>query len=249
MAISGLWRQALAPVWRLFPPRCVSCGGQELSTLCPELCDACLRDIEYPPHNICSTCAKPLEFEYELETLETYQCGECLENPPKYEKLRFGLMYGGPAREMIHAFKFSARPYLWKSLAKLGEERLAPFFVETPGAVVVPVPLHPWKLFKRGYNPAYLLARHYADMAGLAMADGALKRVRNTRHQYGLTIKERAENVRGVFILRDARKLKGRTVILFDDIHTTGATVNECVKAILKAKPESVRVATLLWAR
>lgn len=212
------------------------------------LCSRCLGSVEYPPKNICCVCGRGLDFDYDIETGDAYSCGECLNQPPAYEQLRHALAYSGPVRDIIHAFKFSGRAHLWRGLAALAEERLLDWLSEWPGAMVIPVPLAPRKLFTRGYNPPYLLARHFADKAGLVMADGAIRRIRATTPQFGLNAGERAENVKGAFAIHDGRALEGRRVILFDDIFTTGATVRECVKTIRKAKPEAVRVAALCRA-
>lgn len=200
------------------------------------------------PGNVCAVCGRPLDFDYEIETGESYKCGECLKSFPPYSALRFALLYEGPARELVHRFKFQGERRLARDLAELGKGALLPWMKTSGEAVIVPVPLARGRLYTRGYNPAYLLARLFGGWTGLEVAEGALRRVRKTAPQFGLNRDERRKNVRGAFSVYDERAIRGRRVILFDDIHTTGATVAECCKTLKKAKPDDIRVATLFRA-
>lgn len=249
MNIRGLIAESfLYPARLLFPTACRSCGAKDAADHGAPLCGKCLADIRLPPRNICATCGKPLEFDYEIESGETYSCGECMENPPPFEKARFGLIYGGPARELLHEFKFRQRMAWARTIADLAEPRLLEFFEESKGHLVIPVPLSMWRLFFRGYNQSYLLAHHFAQKAGLEMADGALIRVKHTRPQYGLSREERGKNVKGVFATRRLGMVEGAKILLFDDIFTTGATARECARTLIKNGAQSVRVAALFWA-
>jgi ComF family protein len=238
----------LYPARLLFPTACRSCGAKDVADHGAPLCGTCIADVRIPPRNICATCGKPLEFDYEIESGESYSCGECLENPPPFEKARFGLVYGGSARELLHTFKFRHRTVLANTLANLAEPRLLEFFAESTGHLVIPVPLSMWGLFSRGYNQSYLLASHFAAKTGLKMTDGALVKVRHTQPQYGLNRDQRGANVKGAFAIRSRGIVKGSRILLFDDIFTTGATARECAKTLLKSGAESVRVAALFHA-
>ncbi len=229
----------------LFPGHCYGCGSSRSGFVDGALCNDCLGAVCYPKKNICGVCGKSLDFDYEIETYESYTCGACLEKPPPYEKLRHALTYEGPVRELMHSFKFQSHRRLCAPLANLGHDRLLPWFEEWPDATVVPVPLATGRLFKRGYNPAYLLAKKLCEHTRQTVAEGALRRIKNTKPQFGLNIKERLDNVKGAFAVYNPDAIKGKRIILFDDIHTTGATVMECCKALKKAKPISIRVATL----
>lgn len=249
--MNRLWRivETLSyPARLLFPPKCVSCGQRSSDGHTGPVCADCVASVRRLPRNVCATCGGPLEFDYEIDSGETYSCGECIQHPPPFEKARFGLVYGGPAREILHAFKFKGRMALAGPLTGLAEERLTGFFEESKGYVVIPVPLSPWRLFTRGYNQSYLLARHFAEKAGLEIADGALVRVKHTQPQFGLGRKERGENVKGAFAVSERGSIKGRNVLLFDDIFTTGATARECARTLRKSGAKSVRVAALFWA-
>ncbi len=233
---------SLAP---LFPSLCVSCGGARPGFTNGALCQKCEAQIMFRPKNICGVCATPLEFDYEIETGETYKCGECILSPPRYEALRFALIYSGPVRELFHAFKFQGQRRLAAPLAALGQGELAPWLREWPDAVIIPAPLAMRKLYTRGYNPSYLLAKILGSKAGLEVAEGALRRMRPTAPQFGLNTAQRAKNVKGAFKVHSPESIRGRRVIFFDDILTTGATVRECSRIIKKARPKALRVATL----
>ncbi|MDH5477249.1 MAG: ComF family protein, partial [Nitrospinota bacterium] len=162
-----------------------------------------------------------------------------------YDAAMYALPYDDPIRKVLHAFKFGGSPYLAGPLAQLGEETLAPWLARRKGALVAPVPLHWRRLYWRGYNHSYLLAKRLAGKAGLRVEEGVLARIRNTDAQIGLNARQRGENVKGAFAVMAPAQVAGRDVVLFDDIITTGATVRECCKELWKAKPNSVAVAAL----
>lgn len=235
-------------LWRLiWPDKCLGCDTAEAL---PEgvLCGACLGDVKTPPRNRCGVCAKPLDFDYEIDGGDIYRCGECLLNPPPYEKLNYALHYAGVSRKLLHLLKFESRPHLAKHVAELGAETLIPWMLEWPDAVIVPVPLSRSKLYKRGYNHAYLLATFYGRGTGLEVAEGILRRTRHTAPQFGLSPKDRLANVKKAFSIHHGEVLRNKKIILLDDIYTTGATVNECCKTLRGAAPAEIRVATLFLA-
>ncbi len=239
---------AVKPLTGMFPVKCSCCGRHGKGKNIPHLCDYCFGEVALLPGNVCSLCGRGLDFEYEIDTGDLYTCGRCLKNPPVYTQAHFALSYEGPAREMIHKLKFSGSPYLARPLAMLGRDTLVPWLDTKPEAVIVPVPLARRKLLLRGYNPTYLLARWFGKWTRLEVAEGSIRRVKNTAPQFGLKEKERRKNVKGAFKPYDPQKLRGRDVILFDDIYTTGATINECVKVINTARPARILVAALCHA-
>jgi len=230
----------------LFPGRCLSCGnGEEEGRI---LCQPCLGSVAVPPPNLCANCARPLGFTYEIDTGGEYFCGECRLDPPPYDSAIYGLGYEGPVRELVHTFKFGNSPYLAQYLVELGGERLVPWLAGKKGAIMVPVPLHWIRLYNRGYNHAHLLSKKLAKNCGLYMGESFLVRTRYTKMQYGLNAQQRKDNVRAAFSAPHPGAIKGRDIVLFDDIITTGATARECCKALWKAKPNSVSLAALCKA-
>lgn len=249
MEARGILTRAAASLRAVLPGRCAACGRERGRGGGRVLCPACEGAVVHPPKNICSGCGRPLDFDYEIETGETYACGECIGKRRPYSKLRFALVYKGPVRELVHKFKFQGERRLAGPLSELGRGALVPWMEEAGAEVIVPVPLAARKLFGRGYNPAYLLARRFGKWAGVEVAEGALRRVRPTAPQFGLTKDERRKNVRGAFSVYDKRAVRDRRVILFDDIHTTGATVEECCRTLKKAGPKEIFVVTLCRAK
>jgi ComF family protein len=228
-----------------FPKWCISCSSLVQTQDSLALCQQCLNDIRYRPDNICAVCGGPLQFDYEIQTIEEYACGHCRKDPPPFSASRYAFAYDDPIREVIHKFKFSSQPSLARPLARLGEDHLVPWLAANKGAVIIPVPLSVQRLRQRGYNHSFLLARELGLMAGLEVAEGVLRRIRNTTPQYGLSREKRLKNVKGAFALLNGESLEGRKVIVFDDIHTTGATIEEVCRTMAKSKPDDIMVATL----
>jgi len=195
-----------------------------------------------PPKNGCARCGVPLGFTYEIDTGASYLCGACRTEDSPFAELRYAFGYEGPARNMMLALKFRGERRLAKTMAQMARSTATPLLDAHPDALLVPTPLARSKLFSRGYNPPYPLAQAPAKESGHTVTEGALRRTRSTRPQYGLSSKERAKNVRGAFSVTNPGLLHGRTLILIDDIYTTGATVNECCKALKKAEPEKIAV-------
>jgi len=243
--MNKVFNNTLASLRALFPSKCLNCG---MAGGYAGLCAECHGLVRMPGPNLCALCARPLDFTYEIDTGAEYFCGECRLDPPPFDAAMYALPYDDPIRKVIHAFKFSYSPYLAHPLAEMGNERLAPWLARRRGAVILPVPLHWRRLYWRGYNHAYLLASRLGRQAGLKVEEGVLRRTRNTDTQYGLTKKQRGENVKAAFAVKAPQMVAGRDIVLFDDIITTGATARECCKELWKAKPNSVTVAMLCKA-
>lgn len=113
-----------------------------------------------------------------------------------------------------------------------------------PGVLLVPVPLHRWRLWRRGFNQAAVLAQQLAGLSGAAIDLEALVRVKATRPSVGMGRKARADNVRGAFRVRDKTRIKGRDIVLVDDVLTTGATAEACARHLRRAGALSVHVLT-----
>jgi ComF family protein len=148
-------------------------------------------------------------------------------------------------RTAIHAFKYQNKTYLAKTLVGLIDESPAPFEVDGYD-VLVPVPLHRNRLRGRGYNQSLLLAAEIGHRYELPVQKGLLARIRDAVPQVELTGPRREQNVKGVFSLGD--KPKGKNILLVDDVMTTGATVNECSRVLLKGGTRSIDVFTIARA-
>jgi ComF family protein len=171
------------------------------------------------------------------------QCGACLDHPPAYESARAAIAYNANSRRLVLQFKHGDRTGLAGPFARwmagAGRELLA------EADLLIPVPLHRWRLFRRRYNQAALLARALSRLAGVAWAPTALRRIRRTQPQGTMGRQGRQRNVQGAFRVNDGIRLVGKRVVLIDDVLTTGATVEACVWVLKDAGARRVDVLTL----
>jgi ComF family protein len=219
-------------------PNCAACGTPLRRPLGGPVCDGCWASIEPPRPPLCVICGEPLP-SWRVLSIELSRCARCRRRPPAVDRSASAGSHTGPLREIIHALKFQRRrslaPRLARLMAQAGADLLA-------GAdIVVPVPLHPWRRFHRGFNQAGDLAAALP----LPVAQ-ALRRQRATPSQTGLTAAARRRNVRGAFAISRlaSRRLaiRGRIVLLVDDVMTTGATLDACARVL---KEEGARE---VWA-
>jgi len=223
----------------VLPPRCVVSGDpvDRQGMLAPQV----WRDLQFISEPACVQCGYPFDFEVESGA----RCTECLENPPPFATARAPLKYDDIGRELILGFKAADKMHAVRAfmpwLAASGAHMLA------EADYLVPVPLHRWRLLKRRYNQAAIIAQALSRHTGVPSLNAALQRTRYTPIQSRLEQNERAKNVRRAFAVypRYASQIHGKTIILIDDVYTTGATVKECTKALLKSGAGKVHVLTV----
>jgi ComF family protein len=208
----------------VIPPRCVGCGGRDRW-----LCLDCQEGLPRLPDEHCEQCALP--------GVPTRFCACCYRDPPPFEQLRAPLLHAELARDLVLSLKYRGHRHLAPVLADLVKP-LLPADVD----VVVPVPLHPERLSTRGFNQSDLIARRL----DLPLAPRLLTRTRATPPQTGLTQTERLANVRGAFAASD--RLDGQTVLLVDDVCTTGATLSVCARTLRRAGAGRVLAVTVTRA-
>ena len=234
--VQSVLTQALDTV---LPPRCVVNG--EIVEVQGMISPQAWSELDFIGDPMCASCGFPFDFEVEEGSL----CAGCLEHPPPYEKARSALTYNDISRDIILGFKHADKTHLVKAfvpwLRRAGQEMLQ------EADMIVPVPLHRRRLLARRYNQAALIAKALAKEQGLQCEVDLLERVKATPSQGHLRIKERYKNVRRAFALNPKAKVdvKGKTVLLIDDVYTTGATVKECTKVLLKAGASKVYVLAL----
>ena len=227
-----------------------------LDVALPTLCVACREPVD--GDGVCAACWAKLSFIAppfcpRLGIPFVYDPGpdmlslEAIASPPAYARARAAVRYDDVARTLVHALKYQDRtdlaPAIGRWMARAGHELL------DDADVLVPVPLH-WKRgWSRRYNQSGALARVIERQTGVKLNSEALQRVRPTQQQIGLSRKERASNVQGAFKVAADRQslIHGRRVVLIDDVLTSGATVDACARALLRAKAASVDV--LVFAR
>jgi len=264
-----------AAVDALFPPRCAACGvflppGRDATAkgvaghrrgdipglfdrlMGGMLCDACRISFEPVGAPLCPCCGVMFAGRGGADHL----CGQCATAGHCFATARAAGCYQGALRDMIHHLKYGGRVRLARPLGLLMyavfEKTWAPGHIDT----VVPVPLHPRRFRRRGFNQAWLLLRHwpsFSDTPGehpgqLRFQKAALVRQRSTQPQTGLGRQERLSNLRGAFALAPGTTVHGRTVLLVDDVMTTGATVDECARVLKAAGARRVDVLTVARA-
>jgi ComF family protein len=223
----------------ILPPLCLGC--REIVVEPGALCADCWRNLSFVSPPQCARCGVPFAQDIGERTL----CIDCLVRPPGYRRARAAMVYDARSRRLVLPFKHADRtdmaPACGAWMARAGAELVA------QADLVAPVPLHWRRLLTRRYNQAVLLARAVARDAGLSLAPDLLRRMNWTASQAGLRAKERRRNVRGAFDVnpRWMNRLRDRTVLLVDDVLTTGATVDACVAVLLREGAAHVDVLTL----
>jgi ComF family protein len=223
----------------LLPARCLGCG--ELVDEPGSLCVRCWEGVRFLGPPCCAACGYPFEYAMPDGTL----CGACLWRRPAYDRARAVFRYDETSRELVLRFKHGDRteaaPAFARWLARAGAQT-----IET-AALIAPVPLHRWRLFRRRYNQSALLALALGRVTAVPVVPDLLVRRRNTASQGRLDPAARVRNVRGAFALRPgcAERVRDRRVLLVDDVLTTGATVEECARVLRRGGAAAVDVLTL----
>ncbi len=244
----------------IYPPACGACGCDIIPGRDPVeavLCPDCAGALEPLGGLVCERCAAPsgschgdrLAGETECSTLDAdvTSCLDCARLSPKFSRVHSAWQYGGPLLEAIHAFKYEGRVHLGRPLGKL----MVSGFRNAPAAdLITPVPSHPRRVRRRGFDHAVCLAAEAGRGLGIPVLPSLLRRARDTAPQARLSVGARLENPRGAFEVRGraARRLAGRRVLLVDDVMTTGATASACAGELLEAGAVVVEVLTLARA-
>lgn len=220
------------------PPRCPGCGTPVAAD--HRFCAACWGGLRFLGPPWCAGCNRPFEYDRGEGAL----CGSCLQTPPRHAGVRAAVAYGPVARQLALRLKYGGRIAFAQTMARQMVRLMPP-----DADRIVPVPLHRWRIWSRGFNQAALIAEAVSRASGVAWDRDVLLRKRRTVVLRGIGGRQRAKAVAGAFgVAADGReRLKGRAVVLVDDIHTSGATAEACTRTLLGAGARSVTI--LCWAR
>jgi ComF family protein len=234
----------------VFPAHCLLCnvslpsesGASGESRPNFLVCQNCWEGLNILPHSFCPVCRNFLDHSQD-ESIMLRRCPRCPESNPVLNR-SLGL-FDPDYQILIHNFKYRRKTTLGKGLGRrLGEILKKESLLEEID-YLIPVPLHPSRQRERGYNQSKILGQGISDMTALPLLDRVLLRKKNTKDQTDLSPEEREENVRDAFAVRDNSVLKGKGVLLIDDVMTTGATLRECSGVLKQAGARIIIGATL----
>ncbi len=236
-------RAAEAVLDWFYPRHCYHCGQPLRVPGAHILCRGCFRRLSEgrigPPQ--CGVCGLPLTGEFVLER----RCLHCLGRKRYFERARAMFPYAEPVESVLRSYKFQGDYWLGPRLLRGSLRRgWFPTDLSEPEAVL-PIPLHPRRRRERGYDQALLLARALGQHLGAPLLRRALARTRYTSQQARLSMRQREDNVRGAFSVERPHAVEDRRLLVVDDVMTTGATADECAKALKRAGAARVEVFTL----
>ena len=217
------------------PPRCAGCGTIVADV--HSFCSDCWKGVDFLGEGGCSTCGIP------LQATEQRTCGACLARTPRIARTRAAVAYGDLARGLAIRLKYGRKVAIARTMARY----MAPLVGEGTHRLLVPVPLHRVRLWNRGFNQSALVARELSRRLGIAADPLALARTRRTPPLKGMSPLQRRKTVAGAFRVRDKQRIAGKTVILVDDVLTTGSTAEACARTLKRAG--AARVELVSWAR
>lgn len=225
----------------IYPPTCIAC--QAATGEAHALCAACWSGIRFIERPFCERLGTPFQVDLGQPLLSP----AAIADPPVFERARAVAEYDGTASLLVHRLKYNDRLELARALGVMMVRAGAELLAEAD--VIVPVPLHRWRLWRRRFNQAMVLARVVSSESRIPCDPFLLARVKHTRRQVGLTKAQRQENLQGAFRVPVEAKarLQGKRALLIDDVLTTGSTANAASRALLRGGAAAVDV--LAFAR
>lgn len=222
----------------VFPRVCPCC--EKTTDKNKIFCDNCFSKITFIQGTICHRCGRKLSL---LPSTEKILCTKCLKKRPSYDMARAVFQYSSYSKNSILKFKYGGKIEYAHFFANLMEQAGKDLFKETD--LIMPVPMHWKRKLLRGYNQAGILAHLLSKKTNIPYDEKTLIRFKHTQKQENKTLEERNKNVKNAFFVTKPEKIKNKTVLLIDDVFTTGATVNNCAKTLKKAGALAVFVLTI----
>ena len=225
----------------IFPPQCYICGKMLHDE--DGLCFECLSKINFITNPRCYCCGRPFEFKLPQNgKSKNLLCPKCLTKKPKFDRCISAVRYDDTSKKIILPFKHGDKTQLAKFMGKImfnvGKELLK----DTD--IIIPVPIHFTRLLKRKYNQASLIGNIISKLSKKNIQHNNLVRIVATKSQGHLNKTQRKQNIHNAFMIRAPQEIKGKNILLIDDVYTTGVTVNECAKTLKKNGAKKVFVLT-----
>lgn len=231
--VLNLWRRI---VNALTPALCLVCAAPVEEAAC--VCSACWQKMKLLDEPLCDVLGTPFAYDQGEGVLSP----QALSHPPPWNRARAAVLFDDVTKEFVHAFKYGDRLeaglFMARLMTRVGRKLVS------EADVIIPVPLHWTRLWKRRFNQAAFLAQHIAKAADRPFDPTLLKRLKPTPSQVGLHAKERHKNMRKAFAVRHGAQLNGKCILLIDDVRTTGATTAACVDVLQKQGAAKVNVLT-----
>ncbi|MBR2392708.1 MAG: ComF family protein [Elusimicrobiaceae bacterium] len=220
----------------LFPKTCLACGCDLDAQTQHSLCSCCLAALRTLGPLICRRCGAVLK----SGGAHCYACRGTKAKKYKCSVIRSAFVFNDSSRAWIHALKYGGADYLGKEMGKEMSLRFCRYPELSEAELIIPVPLFSKKYRQRGYNQSELLARSFSAELSLPLDKNSLKRIRHTVSQTTLGRKERLENMAGAFVCINPKAVYRKTILLIDDVATTGATLEGCAQALKQAGAKKV---------
>ncbi len=224
-----------------YPEICQICGTSRAGPADGFVCGQCWENVHFIRAPFCERCGLPFEGEITV----SFECRNCGEMDLQFSKARSAVAARGMVLEIIHRYKYQRALWFEPFLADLLIRQAVPVLQREKWEMIVPVPLHPAKHNQREFNQAERLGRRLAARTGLVLQTDALQRRTDTRSQTRLSRQERAANMRSAFVVSDPASVRGRRIVLVDDVFTTGATTSACARVLKSAGAREICVWTV----
>lgn len=221
----------------VLPHRCASCS--ELTDQGDGLCSSCFSKLDFISAPFCKICGFPFEFVMEGQS----ECGKCIIEPPKYDLARSLFKFDENSKKLIHGFKYNDQTSNAKLFSKLLISRYKDDFTDVD--LIAPVPMNRLKRIFRNYNPPQILGKQIAKSLEIVELPDLLIKTKWTKPQTSLSRSQRKKNLSGTLVMNKKYNIKGKVVLLVDDVRTTGETSNTCSAMLKRAGAKEVKLMTI----